>query len=178
MNVIGSNPGRRRRLRVTACGCLAAAGLIAGVSSAHAATPTSYIVGGKVTSNDFAQAKSIAVRASTTNKAAKALRGKIVVVQVGVLTKFRTRRAAPSRRGTSGSGTGVSITWKAKAGTHGARGERGRAASRRRAEALMAPGRRPAAGRRGVHGRSPPRARGVGRPLRRGCPARSWRCSA
>ncbi len=118
MNVIGSIPGQRSRLRVAACGCLAVAGLIAGASVAHsAATPTSFIVGGKVTSNDYGRAKSIAVRASTTNKVAKTLRGRIVVVQVGVLTKFRNPKGGAISPRNLRVGDRVSITWKARAGT-------------------------------------------------------------
>ena len=115
-------PTRRpRALRLAACGALVAAGLVvaaaAGPALAATAKPSAYVVTGKVTANSYPRAKSFAVRASKTSTTARTLRGKVVVIQVGVLTRVRNPKGrAVALKGLK-IGTPVSVTWQAKAGT-------------------------------------------------------------
>lgn len=104
-------------LRVAICGALAAAGLAAAVAPAQGASATAYTVTGKVTANSYPRAKSFAVRAAKTSKSAKNLRGRVVVIQIGVLTKLRNPRGrAVALKGVR-VGTRVTVTWRAKSGT-------------------------------------------------------------
>jgi hypothetical protein len=104
-------------LRLAACGVLAGAALMAGLQTAQGAPAVAYTVNGKVTANSLPKAESFAVRAATTSASARGLRGRIVVVQVGVLTRFRTPKGkAASLRGLR-VGDRVTVTWNAKSGT-------------------------------------------------------------
>jgi hypothetical protein len=78
---------------------------------------SSYVVEGKVTANDIAKVQTFAVRARTTSKSARGLRGKIVVVHIGVLTKVRTVKGRPAKVRNLRVGDKVSVTWRAASGS-------------------------------------------------------------
>ncbi len=104
--------------RILLCGLIAAAAAAAAAGAGGAApSASSYVVQGKVTAQDVSKAQTFALRAATTSKSARTLRGKIVIVHIGVLTKVQTVKGRPGKIRNLRIGDKVSVTWRATSGT-------------------------------------------------------------